>query len=103
MIEHLVAWFGYNKLFTIGHLSEDMVNEAAKAIDGKQFHQMGRRERVVCWLSAKADHQFTLWDGTSVKLAEQRVYREHRRMIEDLYEIRLLARGAQSAGGNGDG
>ena len=103
MIEHLVAWFGYNKPFTIGHLSEDMVNEAAKAIGGKQSNQPGRRERVDCWLSVKAGQEFTLWDGTSVKLAELQIYREHRRMIEDLYEIRPLPPGAQLAAGNGDG
>ncbi len=102
MIEHLVAWFGYNKPFTIGHLSGDMVNEAAQMIDGEQFNQLGRRERVVCWLSAQAGQVFTLWDGTSVKLAELQIYREHRRMIENLYEVRPMAPGGQSAAGGDD-
>ena len=90
MIEHLVAWFGYNKPFTIGHLSEDMVNEAEQAIDGELTDQFGRRERVVCWLSAKAGHEFTLSDGTAVKLVEQRICREYLRKFEGLYVIQPL-------------
>ena len=103
MIEHLVAWFGYNKPFTIGHLSQDMVNEAARTIDGERLDRSGRRERVVCWLSAGAGRAFTLSDGTAVKLAEQRVYREHLRRVDELYEIRPLAPRSQPAAGNDDG